>query len=174
MPLLNWTPDKGSPYQIPRNRYVFDKAPWRILSKEEISKVSFYFGKERTILEDIRVNLDCYVWMFLLIDDPTVTKMISGVKGKTELEFVTDVLTTYINYPMAETIEVKIPLVKWSNSLFEEQWVGHLMWQVAKVYEELYKNHWKEVGVYGHDISDLAFGNLIIDDNGVMELYMES
>jgi len=174
MSLLNWTPEKGEPYKIPSERFEFEKANWRILNSKEAKKVSKYFNTERKILEHLRVNLHCYIWTFLIIQDPTITRMISDTKGKTELESIDKELTTYIDYPMNKTIEVKIPLLKWKNSGILEQCVGHIMWQISKVYEEIYKDHWKEVGIYGHDIGDLAFGDMIIDENNVLELCIES
>ena len=174
MALLNWTPDKGDSFELPKDLFEFEKAQWKIIPEDEAKGVKSYFREERKIIENIRVNLHCYVWTFLLIDDPTVTRMISDVKGQTELEYVDDILTTYMDYPMAKMIEVKIPMVSWKNMGWKEQWKGHMMWQISKIYEEIYRNYWEEVQVYGHDIEDLAFGNLIIHENKIVNLYLES
>ncbi|MFN7116115.1 MAG: hypothetical protein ACK4TA_04910 [Saprospiraceae bacterium] len=178
MPLLNWTPDEGQPYYYPSDYYLITEPTWKILKEDEANKVFDYFQQPRNLIDKIELNLTSYVWCFHLIEHVGITKTISDLKGRTYLEDFADldfILTTYIDYPFHNGIvEVKILPIKYQYADSSEFWVGYIFWQISKVYAEIYKNHWQEVGVYGHCFGDLAFSELIIDENYIAELIVES
>lgn len=83
------------------------------------------------------------------------------------LEPKPETFTAIITYPFNSTVEITIPpYIKvhsdnnGKSKKHSDQHFAYILWTIARVYQEIYKKHWKKVGVWGHALGDLYFEGL--------------
>ena len=82
-----------------------------------------------------------------------------------------------LSYPFEVQIEQIINPLKLVKSSTDKELImpfSYIVWQVGKLYGELYKNYEKEVGIYGHSLSDLQLSSLKIYSNNRIEIIVNS
>ncbi|HHH49432.1 MAG TPA: hypothetical protein ENK52_00460 [Saprospiraceae bacterium] len=176
--VVDWVQSKGAlPYYYHLNPFTetFLQPEFRILSDNESIEVKQYLQFDRKIVEKLEM---CHsVWQFHLINNLESTHLINDLNAKNSLEKLKQPITIYLTYPFTKVVELKLnPIIrKWKNGKTESFFsVGYIFWQVANVYASLYKNHWEEIGIKEHGLSDLYFEDCFIDSNGKASLFIGS
>ncbi len=169
--LLNWTPDKGNPYEYS----AFNTKATYMLFENQINigeKLKLQKMKEKL---KIKFNHSLALLATLNLEQ---TALIFGVyKGdgftfleKKELNCEKEV-SVVLDYPFEKMAKVIVNplLIKYENDSRYESNIGYYAYQIAKAYEEIYKNAWKEIGVWGHGFGDLYLeGISVMNDNQLL------
>lgn len=180
--LANWDESDGSPYEyhLSAPRFKFGEPSWRTISYEE-----YKASLEKKELKSLSVA-SLSLWTLHLIENVEITFLMSTCDEYfskfielEEDEPLEIPLRIHLNYPFGEIIEATIQPIQVVHSENEENHfkffpIGYLCWQISKVYADIYKNHWKEVGVWGHGMSDLIIEYLIIREDYTVTLGMSS
>ena len=196
--VLNWTEDKGDPLGIERYSYKAETYEIKILKRNSISKENNPIIKEQLGSFEIRFPVSYYLWRISKINELATLNLISGVyysNNFTEFEFLEDFseypgnviidfdkpFIAIVNYPFHKEIEIKIPPLKVSILQYNNEVkhrnefnIGYILWQISKAYKYIYKNKSKEVGVWGHIFTDLAFGKLVFYSDNVIKVDIDS
>ena len=176
MPLLNWSPDKGNPADYDGFATVKQK-----INKEKINfefKIldEKYPKYKKSLLE---VFVHTQIMSILTLTKLQAETFIKGANKKIglidyfyylnnkELEKAGVNWKIHFDYPFNCCVEVECSLDDYDN-------VGSLSYFISKVYYELYKKHYKKIGVYGHGLSDLTLSSIIFRSGNIIELGISS
>lgn len=181
--LANWDESDGSPYEYGSGGLIYqvEEPIWKCVPEEDCK--FFYDGSKKELKSVLTGNLS--LWTLHLIENVEITTLIHDHSEDclSDIEIDEKSLTTplkiYLNYPFSQTVEAVIqPLILKVVYDDERQHpffpVGYLFWQIAKVYADIYKNHWKEVGVWGHDLSDLVANGCVIYEDYTARVILSS
>lgn len=174
--LANWDESDGSPYNyhLERPTFKYEEPTWRIVPYDQCRAS---YNNDKKGIKSIFVG-NLRLWTLHLIENVEISTLITHSEEHLpyidiEDENINVPLKVYLDYPFSVCVEAEIfPLRR--KELYETEYhgyfpVGYLFWQVAKVYADIYKNHWEEVGVWGHGLSDLIVnGCEIYEDYSVM------
>ena len=196
--LINWTENEGSPYKTPQISYEFEPPSWRILTEGETDKIRNIHKQEDFKFFKIFFPLTYYLWRICKLNDVEATKLLTGFNYANDQDYLSidtdDVefpegmkfnfskpVLVYTSYPFQSMLEIKIFPFKQSlkrfdgkDVVYDSNEIGYILWQISKVYEKIYKEHWKEVGVWGHQFSDLAFARLTLLNDNLILLQLDS
>jgi hypothetical protein len=161
--LLNWTPDKGNPYD-----YSVFNAPKTYSFSD--NKIIISEKKLRKMKEKMRIRFNHRLALLATLTCEQAHLMHGIYKNdgfnfleKKELNYEKEV-TLFLSYPFKKQIEVIINpmLITRKDKSIHNSNIGYYAWQIANAYAEIYKNHWEEVGVWGHGFGDLFLEGIII------------
>lgn len=194
--LLNWEESKGEPYKVPKVSFEVEKPTWRVVDEEHADRIRNIHKQEGFGFYRIFFPLPYYLYRVCRLKDVESTQLLIGLRYNEnrsieqvpELEFPEGLdfntqqpVRVYSSYPFDEMVEIEIsPFTAFFESRdgnsrrFQTHDLGYLLWQIAKAYEEIYKDHWQTVGVWGHQFSDLAFGYIDLVDGNMILLNLES
>jgi hypothetical protein len=79
-------------------------------------------------------------------------------------------LVADIDYPVSRAARVTVPPYRRNGPT--QSW-GHFLWQVARAYQEVYRQ-WKRYGVWGHALGDLCFEGIAVTKDGRVVLHIGS
>ena len=173
--LLNWDTTKDNPYDYEMGFGFEDKftpPTFQIANAE---------NNEKTV-QKIRFDLNLKALSTIKLSQVT---LISGMCDSKMLLFFDEKyldcsqpITVWLTYPFRHKVKATIyPWVRhFKNSGSERcmDYVGYLVWQIAIVYAEIYKNHVESVGVWGHGFSDLFLEGMNIKEGNIIELLIGS
>lgn len=165
--LANWTPDDGPPFDPQRDLKFTPigppKATYRILSDEKAEKVADQIDLTPRDTYPFTLEICSHdITRFLFIDKWEVLALIGDMKNIFDLDDFTDTIYIYTDYPFSKMVEISIPPLE-STYLDRTSYfftVGYILWEIAKVYEDIFSKKWEEVGVYGHKLSDLGIESI--------------
>ena len=193
----NWTPDKDeSPYSYGTEypKYALKDFSWEIISEEERQEFTNEGKLENEFVSEAWVLAE--MWDLHLINQLRVTRLIKPVRYLTKGgDFITDFIeirekleddlddyqpiTIYVTYPFNSLIELKIHPV--SVTTFGAKiktgnyyWIGYIAWQISKLYEEIFKNEYENVGLGPHCMADLQLASMRIHKNNIITLGINS
>lgn len=176
MEMINWLEEKGAlPYYYHQVPYSdnFEAPDFEVLSAEASTQIKADLKGDRRIIEKVEM---CHsVWQFHLLESLESTHLITDLRGKERLKLRSKKLTVFLTYPFQRVVRVTLSPIcrRWKNDKIEYFYtVGYLGWQIAKVYGELYRNHWQVVGIHDYGLSDLFFEDFYIDSEGKASLFM--
>lgn len=197
--MLNWQKGKGEPYKIPEINYEISFPEVKILNEEELNNKYDFFSNKDVKFFKINFPLSFYLWRVCKLKEIETLNLITGVHYRnnfTEFDFITDFddypgeidvglefekpMYVYSSYPFEKMVEIRIKPIEATRVLkekiqtYQEYNLGYILWQVSRVYEEIYKNRWEEIGVWGHIFSDLAFGSIKIYDENIIYVNLDS
>ncbi|MCB0629897.1 MAG: hypothetical protein R2824_11810 [Saprospiraceae bacterium] len=196
--LLNWTEDKGDPYHKVEYRYEVKQYEIQTLDYEEYTQKFEELTSNETNCFSIHFPLSFYLWRICKITDPIFLELLSGKYYNNEysdFESITDFnenpedieidfatpLLVYSSYPFQMAVEIKIfplretAIRRQGESIpYNLYTPGYIIWQISLAYEGIYKNKWKEVGVWGHEFADLAFGSIKLYPGNIIKVNLES
>jgi hypothetical protein len=111
------------------------------------------------------LNLNIHVGQLADIQTP-VNHILTSLEGKQYLSREYEDLTFEIDYPLElEKVKVKIPKAK---SLAD------VLVPIANAYKNVVYKDQIKYGIWGHDLEDLFFEGITINDDGTTELHMGS
>lgn len=196
--LLNWTPDKGDPYQVPNRSYEYDNPTIKILGEEETEEIRKIIYDDKKISFRYSFPVTYYFYKVCTIINLTSLELLVGFYDDREIrlgysydfeELPEEILIdfdkpfkVFSSYPFNKMVEIKIhPFTvrfrrKIDNAeiISSDTNIGYIIWQIAMAYKHIYQNHAKEVGIYGHDFSNLAFGSLTFTNNNIIFVDIDS
>lgn len=183
--LLNWNSNKGNPYDYACNADIEDKVSsketeWKILTEEEYKKYES-LGK----LKSIKCNHHIKSLSFFDEDKAEQICGLNADENRLFFRFYDDKILdpsksikVLLTYPFSKAVEVTIHptttrrkyLKSGTERVFHKDSFGFFLWKIALAYAEIYKEHWEEVGVWGHGFSDLYFERVYFNDNNHITL----
>ena len=193
--LYNWTPERDqSGYDYGRDRIKYEYTPFKFEISEKGKNP--YLKENEFIKEKYKGELVFLsdMWTLHLIEKVEISDLINPVyfvdkAGSREADLLEILKQTWnlveekkpvkvkLSYPFERQIEQIINPLKLIKPGAEEKLImpfGYIVWQVGKLYGELYKNYEKEVVVYGHSLSDLQLSSLKIYSNNRIEIIVNS
>ncbi|MDR3716787.1 MAG: hypothetical protein P4L51_28600 [Puia sp.] len=178
MEFLNWDDSKSHPFDYRIHNYqdvVSNDFEWAIEPQPEEA------GK---CLQSIPYYLHLKTLATLQVEQ---IRLLSSDMNWAEVETLLEAhvqiqkpVSVWIDYPFEKSVKATLyPLVR----LFDlDQHASHKVgrvivsdfnyyaWQTALVYADIYKNHYKEVGVYMHGFDDLYLESLELFEDNVIRL----
>ena len=179
---LNWDNSKRNPYRIPNIVFHEGEVNWKILTPEEQEK---YLKLETRDSSRIFIPGSYKLHEIVRLTDIGTLDLLGGFfdetyeDGTTEKLWIDDLgyfpnffvddhskpIFVFATYPFMKAVEIEISpysftRISENNEKFHAQskiGVGYILWQISKAYKDIYKNHWKETGVWGHEFMDLSF-----------------
>lgn len=154
--LANWNNEDGAPFKkgdIIKTLIGPPRSEYRKLTDLE------NIGHQRKINQKTDLGFD-YILGFaslpilsiLAVEYQEVIELISDMKGNRMFEDrFNQNLTIYASYPFNHTAEIIIPYIDTNFG------VGEVLWELSKVYENIFLEEWKKYQVEGHRLSDLVF-----------------
>ena len=110
------------------------------------------------------LSLNIHVGQLADIETP-VNNILTSLEGKQYFSKVYDDLTFEIDYPIREKHRIKI------KKVFS---LADVLVPLAKEYKHVIYKDTEKYGVWGHDLGDLFFEGITINDDGTTELIMGS
>lgn len=183
--LLNWDSEKGNPFDYEISNHhdtISEDTQWEIIEgNKELKPI-------KTIRSNIHLKLLAsmdlkYISLLNGIDEDkkesiTYLEMID----KRKLIDIKKPIIVWFDYPFNKIIKATIyPLVRTfdkdehsGSKRIILDYIGYLMWQISRVYADIYKNHWESVGVWGHGFDDLYLEGLEICNGNEIGLMIGS
>ncbi|MBI4929436.1 MAG: hypothetical protein HY841_01645 [Bacteroidetes bacterium] len=172
--LLNWNPTKGNPFDYQIHNYkdtISNDTEWKIEkrtnTKEKPIKQIYFFHHLKTLAS---LNLK-FIELLNGVDKGNIVTLL-------DKQYIdcTKPIVVWFTYPFSQNVKATIyPLVRTfdeSKQQIISEHAGYLIWQIARVYAEIYQNHWESVGIYGHGFADLYLEGLEFFKNNEVELLM--
>jgi len=94
-----------------------------------------------------------------------LTSVICSSDGEKYFDNDYDELTFLINYPVNNPLQVKIENISC---------IADILVPIARAYKNKIYKYPEKYGVWGHDISDLYFEGIVINDDGTGEIMVGS
>lgn len=176
--LCNWNSKKGNPFDYDTcncksEDIISVDTEWEIVEKSE---------QKKKLIKEISFN---HHLKTLSTINQAQSDLIQGTDNNGLIKYIDKELDinkpviVYLNYPFKKTVKVTIyPLVRiFKGAKTDSTYISHIgyyAWQIAKIYADIYKNHWKEVGIWGHGFSDLFLEGIEIYEKNTFELHIGS
>lgn len=196
---LNWDNSSGNPYRIPNIIFHEGEVTWKILTPEEQEK---YLNLDTIDSTRIFIPGSYNLYEIVQLTDIGTLDLLGGLfaetyeDGTTEKLWIDDFedfpqlfvddhakpIFVFATYPFRNAVEIKISPYSFTrisdnNEKFLAQnkiGVGYILWQISKAYKDIYKNYWKEAGVWGHEFMDLSFYSLNFFKGNKVLIQLES
>lgn len=176
--LCNWNSEKGNPFDYDTcncksEDIISVDTEWEIVEKSE---------KKNSRIKEISFN---HHLKTLSTINKEQSDLIQGTDNNGLMKYVdkeidiSKPVIVYLSYPFKKKVEVTIyPLLRTFNGAeLDSAYIGHIgyyAWQIAKIYADIYKTHWEEVGIWGHGFSDLFLEGIEICEKNIFELHIGS
>jgi len=197
---INWDPEQGNPFDFANSEVKekcemphitmmtdWDKdADLDALLPETITTVKFNLHLKR-IFETIKTPNQSQILQPNEDKAYEKEKYVDGIQmiqeGDTihKKEGEVHPVTVYLDYPLGKIAQVKIyPYIRthlWKDGEITETKCmnfGYIVWQISRAYAEIYKNEWKEYGVWAHAYEDLWLETMTIKKNNIITLFVGS
>jgi len=164
--LMNWNASDGSPYgdEVSEDNDRDALYEWKIVDKKE----------------DLQTVIEEYRFFNHIKTMATLNYNQSDLLGSGEYidEYIDKKLPIIVDltYPFSKVVRVKIqPMSQMigKDTMYNAN-LGTIIWQISRAYADLYRNHWEEIGVWGHGFGDLYLEILRICKGNVFKVYVGS
>lgn len=192
--MANWNPGKGNPFDyssmIVEQKFDMPEinimdwdadADMDALLPEIITNVNFNVHL-KTVFETIKTPDQAFK-LLQATEEKSYQKekyisgreMIEAHDGSVSVkEAVVSPIKVYLDYPFGKIAEIIINPYVDSNYKKQRMDFGYVIWQVSRVYAEIYKNRWEEFGIWGHAFEDLYLEIMEIRNDNVITMFIGS
>ena len=197
--LTNWTSGNGDPYRVPTRNYKYVDSSIRILDVEKEKQIRNIQSSKSISSFSLYFPVSYYLYKICAIDDLSILELLVGLELDREKGYIdyfldfdkfpeslvpnTEVaMNIYADYPFGKMIEIQVKsYIKSTISridnmerVYEDISIGYILWQISKAYRVVYQKYVEEVGIYGHEFGDLAFGSITFYPDNMITVGIDS